>query len=303
MRERAGMRRCWWLVVTLGLVLGCSEEPATGGEGADGGATDMASSTGSDGGVDDGGDVRGGEGPRPRACSPPGDAREHVVRTDAEVERLETCTRLLGSLVVQGEVQDLQGVRWVEVIEGDLVVANAVGLESLAPLGRLETVTGSLRITRASSLRSLQGLEGLRALGGSVNLAQNPSLEDIGALAGVEGFGGNFSLEGAPKLTGGGGLAMLSGGIDDLLIKGTALTDLAPLGELLEVRNLTIESNPGLTSVERLSGLQAIGGAVRIRDNTALPSCQVEAVLAAIGEGNIAGPVATGGNDFTAMCD
>ncbi|GIW73077.1 MAG: hypothetical protein KatS3mg102_2619 [Planctomycetota bacterium] len=139
----------------------------------------------------------------PGLPGPPGFLRgDLVVERPADLARLEGVTVLDGSLTIRGphlRASDLEPLRSLTAITGDLAVAGTLELSDLDALSGVSQLGGSLWINGNASLRSLAGLAQLRVGGALVSLTNNASLESSAAQPLVEalaanGFRGAFDL-------------------------------------------------------------------------------------------------------------
>lgn len=87
---------------------------------------------------------------------------------------------------------------------------------------------------------------------------------------------GNFTVTNSVELNALAGYHTVTG---DLMIEGVELPSLAPLRHLVSVGNLTIRNSNGLETLEGLSGLETVQGALRIEQNQSLTSVSALASL------------------------
>jgi hypothetical protein len=134
-----------------------------------------------------------------------------------------------------------------------------------------------LRVFDAPELVEL-GLDGLTELG-ELHLEELPELTDLDALSGVAIGPSSVSLVDVPSLQNLHGLA----GVTELAwiwLARTGVADLAGLEQLERVDDaVNVEGNPALSSLRALTGLTETN-LYRFTDNPALPSCDVDWLLA-----------------------
>ena len=169
------------------------------------------------------------------------------------------------------KLQDLVGLESVTSLGSSIIVHSNVQLDSLAALaGIKQALNGNLQITYNPKLQTLAGLEGITGMAGFMSVDTNPILTDMSALSSVTQVG------------------------QAMTIRKTALTDLSGLSGLKKVdTHLRIESNPELTSIESLAGLDGpVGGIFSISDNPKLTTLDG---LDGLG-GAVSGNMTIGGN-------
>jgi hypothetical protein len=125
-----------------------------------------------------------------------------------------------------------------------------------------------------TALTSLEGLEALTEVSGGIRIENNPMLTSLRGLDNLNQAShlvilGNRALE---TLDGLGALA--TAGNDLTIVDNAALQSLVGLSSLTAVgRTLTIFNNAALSSLEGVGGLSS-AGALYVRDNVSLPTCE-----------------------------
>ena len=208
------------------------------------------------------------------------------------------CDMILGDVLIQGEINNLNGLNSVTSIIGFLEIANNNNLTSLTGLENLTSNGVGISITDNNNLTSLTGLENLTATGGNFEIQYNDNLTSIAALENLSSIGGYFEIVENNSLTSITGLVNLTSigdyiKIDEnnslISITIPGLESLNAFGNYLEIvdnnnltsitvlENLTvfggslrINSNASLTSITGLENLTSIGGNLRINSNTNL---------------------------------
>ncbi|NKB71837.1 MAG: hypothetical protein GKR89_32575 [Candidatus Latescibacteria bacterium] len=199
-------------------------------------------------------------------------------------------------------------------------------LANLQALKGLQAIDGDLVIKDNPYLQSLQGLENLRRIGGGLVLAVNPRLASLTALASLASLGDTLSLGGSPHLDlasldalkeriGAGGHVVIAqpayriGRQEDidwlarvgwascsiaghLLIEDSQLASLDGLEGVVRIGgNLVIANNPQLLNLAGLASLQRVDGDMRLSGNAQLVNVEGVDALSYIGGAlNVAGP-------------
>jgi hypothetical protein len=162
-------------------------------------------------------------------------------------------------------------------VTGDLYIDPSGGGLPYFELPLLEFVGGGLYIRANSDLVGFD-LPVLASVGSDVSLSGLWSLTDLDGLSGLESIGGSLTITGSEVLSSLDGLAALES-----------------IGE-----NLSIRDNTGLTSISALAGIN-VGGDVTITNNTTLPTCAAEELVASLV--GFDGAVEITGNDDTGVCE
>jgi hypothetical protein len=187
------------------------------------------------------------------------------VRTQAEVDALEGCTRIDGDLSVE-LLPDVETSRLASLaaVTGRLWISagvcGAAPAEALSGLASIEAVD-QLRLydVPVSDLSALAGLRqvGFPAGGGDVELSL---CSELSSLSNMQGWGrlGRVRVFGSPRVE---SLEALSGlAIEQLNLEAVGIRSLAGLSSLEALGELVLTDNPELTS---LSGLGAVAGTLR----------------------------------------
>jgi hypothetical protein len=187
------------------------------------------------------------------------------VRTQAEVDALEGCTRIEGDLLVEllpgvetsrlASLAAVTGSLWIRA-----GVCGGAPAEALSGLASIEAV-GDLRLydMPVSDLSALAGLRqvGFPDGGGDVDLSRCSELTSLSTMQGWGRLGG-VGVFGSPRLESLDGLSGLA--IERLDLYAVGIQSLAGLSSLDTLRVLTLMENPQLTS---LSGLGAAASTLR----------------------------------------
>jgi hypothetical protein len=191
---------------------------------------------------------RTGGGAAPSSC--PTD-RTIALTSQDEVDRLAGCEALSGITIRTGAPLQLQALRTLETLTGDLVIGPTVGLEELS-LAELREVGGAIQVESNNSLRTLLLPRLERA--GRIDVESNAALSTI-SMPRLD------SVESSLVVTGNGSLELLY------------VSAVTRIG-----KDLVIANNPKLALVE--AGKLTSVLEVRVEDNRMLPADQVEALRA-----------------------
>ncbi len=130
------------------------------------------------------------------------------------------CNELNGYITISGfDITNLEGLKNVISIEGDLNVKSNMCLTDLKGLENLKSVNGDLSIRRNSSMTSFSGLNNVTSIGGSLLIVTNYKLRDVTDLYNLQSIGNRIWIWNNPYLTSLEGLDNADlGGITDLRI-------------------------------------------------------------------------------------
>jgi hypothetical protein len=183
------------------------------------------------------------------------------------------CTRELNGDVRLERQEDVQALRGVSRLDGDLFVTGDVS--DLADLSCLTYVSGDLHVSEARKLETLAGLENVRALGGVLYVGWgcdwddgdcigNPALRSVDALAGLTTAGGVYIT------------ATCRGSADDGPCAVNAVLERAVFAELAQTSTIWVFDNPALTEV-RLDAVPSLAG-FNLTGNSALTAASFGAL-------------------------
>lgn len=155
----------------------------------------------------------------------------------------------------------------------DLVILDQPNLQSLAGLDKLKHISDRLLLEGNQQLKNLKGLGKLEHIGGSLRLIENSSLtqiEDLSALKTVaDGF---LQVENNRRLKSLSGLEQIKTIKEVYVEKNISLTSLNGLEGLTKVEgDVDIMDNPLLEDFTALNQLTQIGGRLEISDNSYTP--------------------------------
>ncbi|MBN2715434.1 MAG: hypothetical protein JXX14_06235 [Deltaproteobacteria bacterium] len=163
-------------------------------------------------------------------------------------------------------------------IAGDMVVENEADIAVLSPH---TCINGSLQII-PQTLESVY-LPNLLSVASNLTIGDNSGhsaqfLTTLEGLSTLESVGGPLIINKVPVLTDLDGLENLHS-VSALRVREvTALTSLAALSHVTELKTLSIFNNPSLTSLG-LDGLTTVTEDISVAGNTALPQCDVFALI------------------------
>lgn len=188
-----------------------------------------------------------------------------------------------GLSMVNNDAMDFIGVFMsLTTLRGDLTILNHELLDRIDSLPELQEVTGNVEISNNPFLASVTGLTQLHTVGGFVSF-DSERLEYISGLGMLTDIGDTLSLEDTPLLVQMNGfheVARTAG----VRITRTGLPHLNDLANLTTVTgDLLVRHNPDLLTVQGLSALERVEGALRIRYNSALPQDDVDQLVETLG--------------------
>ena len=132
----------------------------------------------------------------------------------------------------------------------------------LSGLSFLTEIDGDLIFLFTEELSSNQGLENLEYVSGKIDFDYNEQLTDISGFASLDSVGGSLTFSTTPLATLN-GLEQLVYVGGTLSINSNTLTDISSLSNLTTVGNsLQLSGNPGVTNLNGLQNLTAIGANV-----------------------------------------
>ncbi len=178
----------------------------------------------------------------------------------------------------------LEGLRYVQMtlqIDGNPALTNLDGLANLDTLiSSFGFNRGSLIISDNPVLTSVQGLAGLSDLNTSLTLTDNAALKSLDGLGGITIA--SLTVTGCDSLTdlSGLGIGVL---VSTVISNNASLQTLTGLDSATTARDLIIEGNPVLNSLEGLAHLGDIHGHLTIKDNPALQSLSGLSALLRVG--------------------
>lgn len=198
-------------------------------------------------------------------CPPAATIFTNQAEVDALASQYPDCTVFVGNLVIQeaqaGAIRQLNGLRNIRELDGDLVVRLNRDLQDLRGLSALTRISGELNIQSNGQLRSLHGLEALRYVGSQTMILSNPALANLDGLRSLSNINGSFYLRKNPSLNSISGLARLTSLAGDLVIsENPALESLAGLQSLQQLGHrqraqLSLTDNPRLSDIAALAAL------------------------------------------------
>ena len=205
-----------------------------------------------------------------------------TLSTQSEVDNFPglfpNCTEVLGDLIIQGDMNNLDSLEQITSVDGYLKVDQCDNLISLNGLNNMTSV-GGLEITNLINIKNLNGLENLNevvttgiVIGGNdslmtlnglgeitnvgpVTISTNKNLEDISALSSLIAIDGNLNI-GAHE----------------------SLTNLFGLQNVTSVSgSIFIESNPVLENIQAIENinLALLSGGIAISYNPSLVTCDL----------------------------
>ena len=185
----------------------------------------------------------------------------------------ENPTTVHGSLYIVGsDLEDLEGLRSLREVEGDLVIYNNAHLKSIAGLRHLVRVERGVGIGANPSLENLDGLHGLTSVQGYLSIEQNEKVQSLEALRAIVRVGETLSISTSPalrSLRGLEGIVEVQGEVR--IWENPVLESLEGLDHLVRIGgDLQIIGNPVLLGLDNLRNLQQIGNTLWLQDNPRL---------------------------------
>jgi hypothetical protein len=168
-------------------------------------------------------------------------------------------------------------------------------LSRLDFLYALQTVDAGITFDSDSAAVGLFGFFALDQVGGEIAIKRSPKITNVSAFTALTVVPSLYlsNVNAVNALPGLGALTTVNG---DLTLATTSLTDVDDLAGLRQVHgDLVVAGNSVLTDLSGLSGIEVIDGTLSIQSNPALPQANIDALVAAIGVGNI-GAVAVSDN-------
>ncbi|NVB36949.1 hypothetical protein G6O69_03850 [Pseudenhygromyxa sp. WMMC2535] len=187
----------------------------------------------------------------------------------------------------------IDGLTALETITGaaKFIEPSGVYLDGLA---NLESIGGALYFYEVSLYPETTALPSLESLGSFYLRAYGNTVTDFAGLDALESINGSLTIDGAnfQTLSAFGALQTVGGSLN--LWELYNLTEITGLDELAKISgNLTLAENESLTELG-LGELSNVGGNVVIIDNTALSTCDAQALVDQLS--NLGGSVTISGN-------
>lgn len=186
--------------------------------------------------------------------------------TQTEVDQFlidyPNCTKINGNLGINGTIANLNGLKNITQIIGNLNISNAPSLTDISGLSNLESVGGDFEIDNNPLLTNFDGLSKLKTVAGSFGFGNLPLLNNINGLNKLESIGAMFGVMNAPLLSNVNGLSNLKTiGGDFVFMIMPLLSNVNGLSKLESIGgNFGFQNNAVLTNIDGLSSLKSIGG-------------------------------------------
>jgi PKD repeat protein len=203
------------------------------------------------------------------------------------------------SLVSLSALAPLKNVEKRVVIRSNGMLTDLQGLDNVTVLGD----SFDLEITDNPLIASLNGLNGLNRPIRNVVVARNASLKSL------EGLGGLTMLTGDLTISSNDSLATLTGlhqltSLQRLRLSGNPRLAVIDLPDVTSLRELWVEDNTSLQRISSMRSLRRIDQTLLVRENGALPSCDVLALRDQVqGLDGIGGSIIIEGNDDAGVCE
>ena len=188
------------------------------------------------------------------------------------------CDVVGGDVIISGsEITNINALRNIRFIEGNLIVRDNPVLLTLEGLGSLKGISGGLDIHGNQRLSNLDGMASLSSVDGYVYVYGNAALADIKRLSGLTSVG-NGPIGGTLNVSSNAALRSLDGleninliGSDLYINNNDLIRSLEGLANLSFVgRDVNLSQSKGLVSLRGLERLANIGRDLTIEENDAL---------------------------------
>ncbi len=190
------------------------------------------------------------------------------MRTQEDVDNFQInypgCKELLSPLNIAYDnsgITNLQGLAGIEIVRGDLYVANQADLVDLSPLGDIHTVEGYLGITE-SGVEEIN-LNNLQKVQNGIIIRNNPELQLIDGFKSLDSLGNQLQISNNEQLREINGFDSLKFTSTDLLIfQNDVLQEIDAFHNLIQVgEKLSLADNIDfklLSGFEKLETLEII---------------------------------------------
>lgn len=217
-----------------------------------------------------------------QSCLPGGITFLQQSEVDAFLSQYPDCEVIEGSVYIPNtDILNLDSLKNVKQILGDLLITGNQNLLSLQGLSQLEKVGQALRIQNNGQLTTLNGLQNLAVVQGDFfYIGSNSALQDLEALASLDSVAGIFQIWDNAVLTSLSGLDALNYVGQQLAVFNCPnLADFDGLEGLNHIGgDLRIEMNAVLNEIAALNHPISILGALVITDNPSLSNCAVTSI-------------------------
>lgn len=168
-------------------------------------------------------------------------------------------------------VQDIDALENLTHVGGILAVGYSI-LNNLNGLKNLESIGGDLMIFGNEKLADLDGLKKLESIGGGVTISDNDQLTSLEGLRNLTSVGNIITISGNDLLTNLAGLENMTAVNGDLdILSNDLLTSLAGLENITTVGGLDIYNNDKLLQLG-LGNLNSVSNNFSVRSNCRLPT-------------------------------
>ncbi|MCG8326636.1 MAG: hypothetical protein MI974_03065 [Chitinophagales bacterium] len=158
-------------------------------------------------------------------------------------------------------------------IDGDVVI-NGSDINNLEGLRNIHNINGDLDIRNCNLLSSLTGLENLKKVALNIEIKYNDALSDISAISKIEVIGQDLDIRRCPitNLPAFVNLNAINRSL--ILFETTSLTDISNLKDIEFIGDRVYIRKTALENLNGLQNLVTVGGDLRIEANTELESLQ-----------------------------
>ena len=124
--------------------------------------------------------------------NPPNDCTTGIIlSSQKEIDKFSKdhsdCTQIFGNLIIGRDdvgsfITNLNGLRQVTKINGDLIIERCITLKNLKGLDNITEVSGIVLVRSNEVLESMDGLTNLSTIGSSLDINNNPGLMNLNGL-------------------------------------------------------------------------------------------------------------------------
>jgi len=203
--------------------------------------------------------------------APPCQVNQWNLNSQADVDAFANtgCQIVEGIIDINGQdITNLNGLRILEELYGDLYIRNCPGLLNLNGLDELVSAH-NIYIQSDHALQNLSGLDKLNTLSGNLEISFMDAVTEIGGLNELEAIGGYLQIRSNNNLqTISGFHALQSVGAHLVIGQNPNLINLEAFEQVQTVQDsLDISENLRLTQVDGFDALESVGGSILITQN------------------------------------
>ncbi|MFK7980793.1 MAG: T9SS type A sorting domain-containing protein [Saprospiraceae bacterium] len=171
------------------------------------------------------------------------------------------CTIIDGDVEIYptSGISNLEGLRQIEQVNGNLTIIFWDDLENFEGLNNLESIGGNLRMDYLHGLEDFSGLENLQSIGGSFAINENSTFTDFRGLNGLKYIGLDLVIQRCDSLQNLNGLDSLQFvGRSFNFFSNNYIDTLSGLEQLKEITDISISSNTTLSYLSLFTDLDSL---------------------------------------------